>query len=89
MKPPDAGGDVLEDAVVDGQTLRASQSLCPGEDGDVGVLEGQVFELVRVLDVEEHVVALAVDDDRTVARGLDDDGLLVGANSPGQVSICV
>ena len=75
---PHAGADVLEAAVADREGDRAHHFLLAGEEGNLGVAEGQAFEdvVVRGHDVEELVVARAVKDRLAVAGAFDGDGLL-------------
>src|SRR5205823_3714791 len=70
----DAESDVLEAASLDGKPLRAGDEQRAGPDGDVGVADGHAFEVVVVtrLDVEQVVIAAAVEDDFAVASALDD-----------------
>lgn len=83
---PDAETDVFEAAVFDGEVGGAGEFLFAGKDGDVGVAEGEAVEDVvgGADDVEQDVVAGAVEDDLAVAGGLDGDGL-VGGGFKGEV----
>ena len=73
---PDAEADVLEAAVPDGEADGAVHLLESREDGDVGVAEGKSVEDVMggSRDVEQAVVARAVEDDFAVTGGFDGDG---------------
>ena len=75
---PDTEPDILEAAVLDRQSDRPQYVLEAGEDGDVGVAKRKPVEDVvsGCADVEEAVVARAIEDDLTVAGGLDRDRLL-------------
>ena len=83
---PDAQIDVLESATLHRQAFRPGAELRARPDGDLGVAEGQAFEIVvvRRLDVEQIEIAAAIEDDIAVARRLDDDRL-VGRAAGGQV----
>ena len=67
--------DLVERRVLDGETHGAGDALLAGLDGHVGVAERDSFEVrvIRAHDVEQHVVAVAVEDDFAVAGGLDRD----------------
>ena len=67
--------DVLERRVLDRQALGARNALLPRFDRHIRVAERDAFEVrvVRAHDVEQHVVAVAVEDDVAVAGGLDRD----------------
>ena len=74
---PHAEPDVFETTVLDGESHCSGNALEPREDGDVGVPEGDPVEDVmgRGTDIEQAVVARAIEDHLPVASGPDRDRL--------------
>src|SRR5690606_37422618 len=72
----DADAHVLEARIAHHQSRGSDDALAPGQDGDLGVAEGDAVEVdvVGGGDVEQHRIAVAVEDHRSVAGGPDHDG---------------
>ena len=70
--------DVLELAVLHREALRAGDLLHARLDGRAGVAERDAFEIVVVAahEVEQHGVAVAVEDHFAVTGADDGDGLV-------------
>ena len=87
---PDAESHVLEPAVAYRQIRRARKLLLAGEHRHVGIAEGDAVEDVvgRADDIEQHVIARAVENDLAVARGFDRDRLFGGALQ-GQIECAI
>ena len=82
----DADAHVLEARALHRQPFRAHDALAAGEYRDLAAAEGQALE-IRVIagrHVEQHAIAVAIEDHRAVARRADHDGTLRGA-AGGQV----
>ena len=64
-------------ALLDSDPAGAGDILEAGQKGEIGVADGQAFEVVVVggHHVEEVEISIAVEDRLAVARGFDDDRL--------------
>ena len=77
----DRHAKLFEATVFHRQADAAGDALHAGLDGNIGIAEGESFEQMPVAahQVEQHGVAIAVEDDVAVTGSLDGDGLLFGA----------
>ena len=68
--------DILEAAVLDGEAYRTDYFFLTGEDGDVGVAEGEAVNDVvgRGHDIEEAVVVVPIEDNFAITSRFDCDG---------------